>query len=347
MSRPLRINVPGGRYHVTARGNERRPIYLSDRDRGHFVELLGEAATRFAWRLYAYVLMPNHYHLLVQTPQANLSQALHWLGVSYSVWFNRRYGREGHLFQGRFKAFLIDEPALLEVSRYLHLNPVRVAAFGLDKEALDRQRIPVSGAPDPDLVAKRLLYLRDFRWSSYRAYLGLEKAPPWLWIEAVLGTGGKAHDATSRYQAHVENAVREGLPESPWERLVGGLLLGRADFVRQMQTSLLGDRREQPSLRQLESRPSFTDVVVVVEQMAGEPWSEFRDRHGHWGRDLAFWLARRHCGLTLRALGKVAGGVDYVTVCMAIKRIGQRITSDPDLARMARKAQGQLLNEKT
>ena len=97
-----------GWYHVTARGNERRAIFRDDRDRTRFVELLGELTERFGVRVHAYVLMDNHYHLLVSTPQGNLSAAMQWLGVSYSVWFNRRHGRAGHLFQGRFKAVVLE-----------------------------------------------------------------------------------------------------------------------------------------------------------------------------------------------------------------------------------------------
>src|SRR5215471_4310222 len=99
MARPLRIERPGGRYHVTARGNERKAIYRNDTDRAHFLEVLAETVERFGIRIHAYVLMDNHYHLLVETPEANLSRAMQWLNVSYSMWFKRRHRRAGHLFQ--------------------------------------------------------------------------------------------------------------------------------------------------------------------------------------------------------------------------------------------------------
>ena len=102
MARALRIERPGGRYHITARGNERNSIYRDDSDRTHFLELLAETTERFALRIHAYVLMENHFHLLLETPEANLSRSLQWLNVSYSVWFIRRHQRAGHLFQGRF-----------------------------------------------------------------------------------------------------------------------------------------------------------------------------------------------------------------------------------------------------
>src|ERR1051325_3780267 len=108
MARPLRIVCPGAWYHVTARGNERRDIFRDDKDRFHFIETLARAVERFDIRLYAYVLMDNHYHRLIETPRANISQTIQWLNVSYSVWFNRRHSRSGHLFQGRFKSVVVE-----------------------------------------------------------------------------------------------------------------------------------------------------------------------------------------------------------------------------------------------
>ena len=130
MARPLRIEKAGGWYHVTSRGNERKPIYRDDRDREHFLDLIAEMVSRFRVRVHCYVLMDNHYHLLLELTEANLSRAAQWLNVSYSVWYNRRRGRSGHLLQGRFKSVAVsrDEWAL-ELSRYLHLNPVRIQAL--------------------------------------------------------------------------------------------------------------------------------------------------------------------------------------------------------------------------
>ena len=120
MARPLRIERAGAWYHLTARGNERQPIFKDGRDYQHFCELLAQAVERFRWRLHAYVLMKNHFHLIVETTEANLSRSMQWLGVSYTVWFNRRHTRSGHLFQGRFKSIIVD-PATwaVELSRDL------------------------------------------------------------------------------------------------------------------------------------------------------------------------------------------------------------------------------------
>ena len=151
MARPLRIEFAGALYHLTSRGNERRNIFRSDRDRKAFLVFLGLTARRFGWSVTAWVLMSNHFHLVVQTLEPNLSRGMHWLNGAYAGWFNRTYGRSGHLFQGRFKAFLIDKEAYFaEVLRYVVLNPVRAT-----------------------MVERPEAY----KWSSYRATAGLEKGP--------------------------------------------------------------------------------------------------------------------------------------------------------------------------
>jgi putative transposase len=133
MAPPLRIERPGGRYHLTARGNERKRIFRDDSDRFHFLELLSEMTQRFGTKPHAYVLMDNHFHLLLETPEVNLSRAMQWLLVGYSIWFNRRHARAGHLFQGRFKGIIVEDDAgWQKVARYVHLNPVRVAGLQLN-----------------------------------------------------------------------------------------------------------------------------------------------------------------------------------------------------------------------
>ncbi|HUJ11360.1 MAG TPA: transposase [Verrucomicrobiae bacterium] len=335
MARPIRIEVAGGWYHVTARGNERRRIFADDKDRLRFVELLAEWVERFGLRLHAYVLMDNHYHLLVATPQTNLSQAMQWLGVSYTIWFNRRHRRVGHLFQGRFKAIVLEaETAAVEVSRYLHLNPVRVGQLGLGKTAQRRSELGMVRQPEARLVAERLERLRRYPWSSYRSYVGRSKEPSWLLTRPVLemmGGHGLAEQQRA-YQRWVEEAVREGLAESPWERLEAGVVLGGQRFVEQMRRHLRGDEREQPQLRRLQARPDWEVAVAAVERVKGERWEEFRDRYGDWGRDLALYLGRRHCGMKLRELAEKAGGIDYVSVAGAVRRFGGRVGREKKLA---------------
>ena len=184
MARALRILCPGGRYHITARGNERREIFWDDTDRFHFLELLSELGKRFGSRVHAYVLMDNHYHLLLETPEPNLSCAMQWCNVSYSVWFNLRHRRNGHLLQGRFGADLVqDDAGWQEVARYVHLNPIRVARFGLDKSARAASHAGPIAGPSAELVAERLRGLREYRWSSYPGYAGYRQGLNWVWRE--------------------------------------------------------------------------------------------------------------------------------------------------------------------
>src|SRR5258706_317035 len=228
MSRPLRIEYKGGWYHVTARGNERRAIYRDERDRQHFFELLGEMTERFRVGLHAFVLMENHYHLLVELREVALSRAMQWLNVSYSVWFNRRRRRSGHLFQGRFKSVVVSrEEWARALSRYIHLNPVRIAELGLGKTEQSGIRSGLAPAPDPGLVRQRVAVLRQYRWSSYRAYIGIGARPEWLDCEDVLSLGGGAKSQWRReYRDYVESAAREGLVKSPWEELREQVVLG-------------------------------------------------------------------------------------------------------------------------
>ncbi len=159
MARPLRNTFPGACYHVTARGDERRVIYRDDTDRKRFVELFAEWSDRFSLCLHGYVLMPNHYHLIVETGASSLSTAMQWFNVSYTVWFNRRHRRVGHLFQGRFKAIIVEiEQWRVALSRYVHLNPVRVSALGLGKsQRAHAPRVPaLAPSPKPSLSTSRL-----------------------------------------------------------------------------------------------------------------------------------------------------------------------------------------------
>jgi REP element-mobilizing transposase RayT len=337
--------MAGGWYHVTARGNERRAIYRDDADRARFLETVGKAVEQFGMVVHAYVLMPNHYHLLVETPRANLSGAMQWINVSYSVWFNRRHRRAGHLFQGRFKAIAVEPGAYAgQLSRYVHLNPVRVKRLGLGKvrnaEAMDRR------PGNAEMVARRVAALREYRWSSYRAYVGLERGPGWLTTEPVLATSSAGDEAGRRraYREYVEEAVREGLAESPWEKLEGRVVLGGREFVERVRGALKGNAKEQPGLRQLRRVCGIGKVIEFVERTKGEKWEAFRDRHGDWGRDAVLYLGRKLCGMKLRELAELAGGVDDATAGMGVLRFEQRIKESVEMAALAERARAELLD---
>ena len=283
---------------------------------------------RFRVRLHVFVLMDNHYHLIVELTEPNLSRTGQWLNVSYSVWFNRRHGRCGHLFQGRFKSVVVDPLQWgLELSRYVHLNPVRVGRLGLGKVDRQKMRVGASGAPDGREVKERLARLRRYRWSSYRAYVGLGKQPEWLECDRVLELGGgKMEERTGNYRDYVESALREGLAKSPWEELPDQVVLGGEQFLQTLRAHVTGNAREQRGAKRLaQARPKLEEVIANLEKIRGQPWTEFRDRHGDNGRDLVLYVGRRVCGLKLRELAVAAGMNDYSAVSIAIRRFEKQL----------------------
>ncbi len=331
MARPLRIQRAGGRYQVTARGNERRAIFRDDRDRRHFLELLGELPERFGTRVHGWVLMDNHFHLLLETPEANLSQTGQWLNVSYSVWFNRRHQRSGHLFQGRFGAVLVGgEGEWLEVARYVHLNPVRVARLGLSKPERQRQKTAAAVDPGARLVAERLRVLRDYRWSSYRAYVGLAAGPGWLTREALMGASGgrTVREQRRAFAAYHEAPLREGRLERVWDRVVSGAVLGSERFVAEVRAAWKRRSAEEARSGEFGGGVAWKRIVEAVEAVHGGRWEEFRDDYGDWGRDAALYLGRLRGRLRLQELGQLAGGVGYTAVAQAIRRVRQQMDRD-------------------
>ncbi len=338
MTRPLRIDIAGGCYHVASRGNERHNIFRDDRDRAHFLELLETCAEQYGVRFHAYVLMDNHYHLLLTTPEPNLSKAMQWLNVSYSVWFNRRHERTGHLFQGRFKSVVVEEERwTLALSAYMHLNPVRISGLGLDKHVRKAQHAGVWRSPTPEELKRRLETLRGYKWSSYFACAGYGSIPKWLCCGEILErlNGVSWKERITMYRRYVEDQLREGEPETLWTQAKAGVVLGTEEFIDRIRDFIKGNTREQREIKNLENRPGFKDVVRIVEGIKGEGWDVFHERYGDWGRDLVLWVARRRCGLMLSELGQAAGGMDYVCVGNAIARMDKKIKSDHQMRKIA------------
>ena len=325
--------LAGGWYHVTSRGQRRRAIYLDQADRRHFLELLAELPDRHRVEVHAYVLMENHYHLLVRTPEANLSQAIQWLNVSYSVWWNLKHRQCGSVFQGRFKSVVVEGGGwLLPLSQYIHFNPVAVKGLGMGK----REKAAEGRGwrkPDKDVVAQRLAVLRGFRWSSYPAYAGYEPAPEWLTTGEVLG---RVKGERKGYRKLAEDRLKGGQEEDLWSALRWGLVLGSEAFADSMRRQLkIG--RETAGRKGLRKRIAWEHWVRVMEELKGEPWASFRDRHGDWGRDVTLWAARRYGGFTLMELAKAAGGVDYTAIYQSTRRLEQRAKTDENLKAMMKR----------
>jgi len=336
MARPLRILMAGGWYHVTARGTERRVIFADEAGYLHFLDLLAAWVPRFRVQLHAYVLMPNHVHLVIRTLEANLSAAMQWLKTSYSMWFNRRVQRVGPLFQGRYKAEVLEGRAVAwAVTQYVHLNPVRVRALGLSKPE-QRREGQGSSRPTPELVRQRLAVLQTYRWSSYPCYSGGREVPPWLTVRDVLTDGRTAGLAAQQraYRRSAEMAVGHDAADAALPPAMGGLLRGGAAWLATQRQRLTGDAAEQGSLRPLTVRPDWERIRHAVEHVQGEPWVEFAERHGDVGRDLALYVLRHEGGLSLRAAGQQVGLVQYRAVAQALHRMQRRLVTDQRLQRL-------------
>ena len=224
-----------------SRGLDRCAIFEDARDHEHFLELLGEVVGRYRVRLHVYVLMGNHYHLLVQTPHANLSRAMQWLNVSYGVWFNLRHDRVGPLFQGRFKAVPLEGEGswALQASFYLHLNPVRIKGLGLGKHERKAEQQGILPPPSQELVKARLTALRMHPWSSCLVFAGYRPKPPeWLTCEA-LWQRAKHRDLSplESYRQDVDEPLKAGLQENLTfgERLRSSLALGSDAFLDRLR----------------------------------------------------------------------------------------------------------------
>lgn len=312
MARPLRLEHAGALWHVTSRGNERRRIFRDDRDRRVFVSVLADAIGRYGWRLHAYVLMGNHYHLLVETPEPNLSVGMHRLNAIYSQQFNRRHERVGHLLQGRFKGILIEkERHLLEVVRYVVLNPVRA---GL---------VPTAS---------------DWPWSSFRATAGIAPRPAWLETEWTIAQFGRSGGARAAYREFVE--AGGAAADQPWRRIAGQLFLGGDEFRRRMREMLASRKvsEEVPLEQRRAIRPNLVDVVRASVRVLGADPAGLLDRRRTTLRLVVAYVGRRDSLAKLADLGSTLG-VSIASaheICASARRLSLHEPEFRDLLKRVR-----------
>lgn len=264
MSRPLRVQYLGALYHVIARGNAKQKIFLDDTDRRGFLKRLEYAVKTHNLIIHAHCLMSNHYHLLVETPDGNLLIAMRDLNGNYSQWFNARHGRVGHLFGGRFKAFIIEkETYLLLVARYIVLNAVRAG-----------------------LVS----HPRLWKWSSYNATAGTAKASEWLHVDWLLGNFSKKRTVA---QKAYREFVMGGLDVDPYEDLEYNLILGSPQFVHWIwDNHTAGSEiiKEHPREQRIVGRPTLGEIFV--DGMTLEE------------RNAAIMFARVRCGYLISEIAR-------------------------------------------
>jgi REP element-mobilizing transposase RayT len=320
MARQLRVEFENAFYHITSRGNLRNKIFYDVSDRERFLEILSRTKERYGFLLHAYALMDNHYHLLMETPKANLSQIMQNINTSYTVYVNRKYQRSGHLLQGRFKGIIVDKDRyLIALSRYIHLNPVR---------------------------AKLVKRPADYPWTSYKAFLD-QKAE-----DSLVDTG----DTLSYFSKHRKRAVRayrefveaaEGKEENPFAAMEAGLLLGKGAFkakvLRRIEKMKVDE--EIPQARRLRKRVSIDGVIKACQLFYGKNRKALVERvRGNEGRQVAIYLAKIVSGEKGKEIGRHFG-IKGPAVSDAIKRIEGRLEKESQLRERIEFLRGRILPE--
>jgi hypothetical protein len=322
MARPQRQEMADTWYHVMNRGNDGMAIFRDDFDRSYFMQKLWPYCGKFCIDLDSYALMTSHFHMFLYTYEANLSRFMHDLESAYADYFNWRHERNGHLFQGRYKPIIVEQAGYgSNVNRYVQLNPVR------------------GGHCSGKSLAERREALRNYMWSSYRAYLGLEPCPPHLNIETTLsGFGRNRTEQRMAYAQFVEEGLLRDI-EDPFDDVTDRTLLGSETFLerlRRMFVERASDSGEEGD--NLEPKVTPLPLEVVLDAVA-RAYNVDRNhllkrRRGHSEpRRAAIWLACKWCGakLTLREIGSAFGSVSSSGIYRARNRFRRQMDNDKSL----------------
>lgn len=316
----MRIQYPYAYYHVTCRGNERKEIFRDRKDREEFFRLLARSLELFEVHCLSYALMSNHFHFLLCTPKGNLSEFMRHFNISYTGFFNRKYKRVGHLYQGRYKAFLIDaDNYLLEVSRYIHLNPMRMKS----KNSTEKQW--------------RDLLISDS--TSLPGYIHSHYQKPIVHYATILDYFGKGHEkARDDYKVFIFEGAAKDIP-NPLENGKGDGIIGQENFVEKIRKEYGSherseeSRREQPALKKLEKIITPEDLVYRYSLLVKLDRKELtRKGKQSTERAMLMELLYRLCNITQPEIGKLVGGIDYSAVSQARKRLYLKMQNDPKSA---------------
>ncbi len=307
MGRTIRIEYPGALYHVTSRGNERKKIYYDEYDYLKFLSILNDYYERFGILIYCFVLMGNHYHLIMETPYGELQKIMHGINSAYTGHFNRRHQRIGHLFQGRYQALLVDKDSyLLQLSRYIHLNPVRAG-----------------------IVEKP----EDFRWSSYQGFMGKERKEKWVNYDAVLSLlSNNEENARQLYLKYVHEMPAQKI-ESPLKDTYAQLVLGGEEFIEKIENIIEGKIPLSDSSYHMiipeeivnkVAEVMDTEVISIVS-LAGKD---------NPGRKVAIYLMKRFTSLSNNEIGKIFEGMNPSTVSQVYSRFRKELSGNEKLERL-------------
>ena len=337
MARLVRIEYEGVIYHVTVRGNNRRAIFYDDKDRCRFLLRLKEMVEEFGVRVYAFCLMTNHLHLVLETPNANLGRFMQKLQTAYTIYFNLRHGESGHVMQGRYKAKPVEgDEYLLRLARYVHLNPVYIRRV----EKLE--------------MKERNRYLRRYRWSSYQKYLGKQE---WLFVDegpllAMMGGRGKARKRVE-FRKYVESAIAEKDEEiiraMRWTPLgIGGeefrdRMLGLYERMTQKQR-----KKEDVSFRRGASRLEAGEVTEICCRHLGVEPSAIRERRRkNWVRGVVAWELGRQAGMTQREIAAVLGVSTGKAVGIQQEKVKRGIQEDRKMAKLVSTIESEIEKRKS
>lgn len=327
MARPLRICYEGAVYHVTIRGNERRAIFLSSDDHDRFMQKLADSVRLYDVRLYLFCQMTNHVHMVLETPQANLSRFMQRLKTAYAVYFNQKHNRHGHLFQGRFGAHLVEEDEyILKLSRYVHLNPVFVKA---NKKKTDRERVQV---------------LRNYPWSSYRSYIGRSTRLDFVDYDPILSLMDppKKKQAAS-YRRFVEGGIRNIDAAFINTKRHSRFCIGSDESHERTQERYLEmlqayDCKEDVSFRREGRQHSADEVLSVTLEVLGIPREALlHRRRNSLFRPLVAYALCQYAGITQREVAELIGGCSGVAVSLQLKKLNEQLKNDKEAKKMMAK----------
>lgn len=321
MSRPIRIEYEGAFYHVMSRGNERKPIFRDNADRKKFLAIINEAHQVYRFAIHAYVLMTNHYHMLIETPMSNLSQTMRQINGVYTRYFNKKYERTGHLFQARYKSLIVEKDQyLIALTRYIHQNP---------------------------LAARLCHRVSDYQWSSYPSYIGLTPAPRWLLRGDTLSYFGETPDKQiPAYCLFVE----EKQEENPWPKAAANLILGSAQFVEAMKKIMreMTPNTEHSQRKKLERMASMEDVLfkiseaykIKTDDLLGGRYKRLEPR------SVAMHLLRAATGLNLQTIAKHFH-VGYSAIALGIYRLKNKMKEDRALRQRVERLKAHLFDHES